>query len=131
MNGNLSKFQEYLIHSPKPKIILSSLDDESWNRILHYAELKNLPISDKDEQFLKNIRNRSCKHLQTIVKFCIDFLNLHKIFFNKFKHGNFIIYGLEKVEINGEPSFLIPAIYNRRQTDKVKPIIVNRTIYEK
>ncbi len=28
MNGNLSKFQENLIHSPKPKTILSSLYDE-------------------------------------------------------------------------------------------------------
>jgi len=131
LNSDLRKFQENLIHSPKPDTILSRLNYESWNKILHYAELKSLPISERDKQFLKDIRNRSCKQLQTIVEFCSDFFKLHKIFFNKFKHGNSIIYGFKKVEINGEPSFLIPAVYNRRQPDKVKPIIVNRTIYEK
>lgn len=131
LNGDLGKFPENLIHNPKPETILSSLNYESWNKILHYAELKSLPISEEDKQFLKDIRNRSCKQLQTIVKFCLDFFKLHKIFFNKFKHGNSIIYGFKKVEINGEPSFLIPAIYNRRQPNKLKPIIINRTIYEK
>ncbi len=131
LNGDLSKFQENLLHSPNPETILSRLNYDSWNKILHYSELKSLPISKQDKQFLKDIRNRSCKQLQAIVEFCLDFFKLHKIFFNKFKHGNSILYGFKKVEINGEPSFLIPAVYNRCTPDKVKPIIVNKTIYEK
>jgi len=131
LNGDLCEFLENLIDSPNPEKILRSLDYEKWNRILRYAELENLPISDKDKQFLSDIRNKSCKHLLAIVKFCLDFLNLHKIFFNKFKHGNSIIYGFKKIKINGETSFLIPAIYNRRTPEKTKPIIINRKIYEK
>ena len=131
LNGDLSEFLKNLIHSPNPEKILGSLDYEKWNRILHYAELENLPITDKDKQFLGDIRSKSCEHLQTIIKFSLDFLGLHKIFFNKFKHGNSIIYGFKKIKINGEPSFLIPAIYNRRTPEKTKPIIINRKIYKK
>ncbi len=131
LQGDLADFVKSVISQPNPNRILEGLDSSSWHKILKYADLNSLPISSDDKSFLKNIRERNIERLRGVTALCSRFLDLHWLFYTKHKHGNTLIYGFQKQELMGETTFILPALYNREKTDKVKGVIINNSIYEK
>lgn len=131
LQGDLEEFEKHIVSQPNPRGILKRLDSSKWHTILKYADLGSLPISPDDKDFLKAIRGRNVERLQGIVDLASWFLDLHWLFYTKHKHANTLVYGFQKLELNNEATFMIPAIYNTEQPTKLKGVIVNASIYEK
>jgi len=128
---DLQAFLQSILTNKSPQNILKQIDTGEWHTILRYAPMDKIAISDDDKLFLSDIRQRNIEKLSTVVELCLHFLKLHWPFFLKHKHGNTILYGLQPTDIKGERSYMVPAVFNQKQPDKMTGILVNYTIYQK
>jgi hypothetical protein len=128
---DLPSFLESILTNKNPQNILTGLDQAKWHTILRYAAIDDLPISAGDKLFLGDIRRKNIERLDTVIELSLDFLQLHWPFFLRHKHGNTILYGLGSAQINGERSFMLPAVFNRNHPDKMKGILVSESIYKR
>ena len=131
LSGDLREFPKKIFSQKNPRTILREFSHEQWFSILRYAEITSLDISEEDKTFLRNIRGRNVEHLQMLVDLFVDFLDYHWLFYTKHKHGNPLIYGIEPVEINGEPTLFIPATYNQKNPRSVTGVFVSNSTYLK
>jgi hypothetical protein len=128
---DLEFFLRSILTDKNPQNILKQIDAAKWQTILRYAPIGELAVSENNKLFLNDIRQRNIERLSTIIELCLNFLKLHWPFFIRHKHGNTILYGLQPTNIKGERSFMVPAVFDRNQPDKMKGFLVNETIYGK
>lgn len=128
---DLKLFLESILTNKNPQNILKELDATKWQTILKYAPIDDLPISPDDRLFLTEVRKRSIAQLDKVNALILRFLDLHWPFFVRHKHGNTILYGLSSTQINGERSFLLPAVFNSNHPERMKGILVNPSIFTK
>lgn len=131
---DLANLPKRIITPPKLKNILDKLiDDSHWFTLLRYPDPASLNFTVDDKAFLKRHYNRNIDVHRNFVKLLRKFIDidLYWLFYNKRKHGNTLIYGLEKVEIHGESTILIPVAYNSKYPDKLKGIPFSYSMYKK
>ncbi len=129
---DLANFPKKVISQPNPKNILDELiDDSHWFTLLRYPDPDSLNFAVDDKAFLKRHYDRNVDIHRNFVKLLKKFIALYWLFYNKRKHGNTLIYGLEKVEISGESTILFPVAYNKKQPDKLKGIPLSYSMYKK
>lgn len=129
---DLANLPKRVISQPNPKNILDELiDDSHWFNLLRYPDPASLNFAVDDKAFLKRHYSRNIDVQRNFVKLLKKFLDLYWLFYNKRKHGNTLIYGLEKKEIRGESTIFIPVAYNSRQPDKLKGIPFSYSMYKK
>jgi hypothetical protein len=132
LSDDLSKFPERIISCPNPKTVLKELNDYSlWYTIFRYPNLDQLKIKPNDKEFLKQHYLNNITTVQNFVKKIKEFLDLYWLFYNKRKHGNTLIYGLDKVEINGESTIIFPVFFNQKNPDQLKGVPFSFSMYEK
>ena len=129
---DLANLPKRIIEPPNSKKILDELiDDSHWFTLLRYPDPNSLNFAVDDKAFLKRHYDRNVDVHRNFVKLLRKFIDLYRLFYNKRKHGNTLIYGLEKGEISGESTILIPVLYNSKQPDKLKGIPFSYSMYKK
>lgn len=129
---DLANLPKRIILQPNPENILDELiDDSHWFTLLRYPDPDSLNFAVDDKAFLKRHYDYNVDVHRNFVKLLRKFIDLYWLFYNKRKHGNTLIYGLEKVEIHGESTILIPVVYNSKYPDKLKGIPFSYSMYKK
>lgn len=129
---DLATLPKRIVSKPNPKNILDELiNDSHWFTLLRYPDPNSLNFTADDKAFLKRHYDRNIDVQRNFVKLLNKFIDLYWLFYNRRKHGNTLIYGLEKREISGELTILLPVVYNSKQPDKVKGIPFSYSMYKK
>jgi len=130
---DLPRVLEELINAPssEPGRVLQRLDSTAWSMLMRYRPLDEFDLAEDDLAFVQGIRDRQVARCQDITQLAIEFSDLYWPVFLKHKHGNPLIYGLRPIDIDGEPTFSINALYNRRQPRQTKGALLSQTSYEK
>jgi len=129
---DLANLPKRIILHPNPENILDQLiDDSHWFTLLRYPDTNSLNFTADDKAFLKRHYDRNINVHRNFVKLLKKFIKLYWLFYNKRKHGNTLIYGLEKKEIRGESTIFSPVAYNSKQPDKLKGIPLSYSMYKK
>lgn len=128
--GNLKDFPKVILSQKSPKKIMKQFNDEKLNTLLRYAPFNEIYLSVEEENLIKYIREKNITFIKKINERLNYFLKLYWKFFNKYKHGNTLLYPFEQKIINGERTVIIPAIYNPKNPSIATAVIVNKRIYE-
>ena len=117
---------------PSPGTLLQDLTGQAhWFTLLRYPDLDTLQLSTEDKEFLRQHYERNVRILQNLAKVLEGFRKLHWRFYTKHKHANPLIYGVKKIEVEGEPTICIPAIEDEKHLETVKGIVLNYSLYKK
>jgi len=101
-----------------------------WFTLLRYPDLDTLQLSIEDKEFPRQHYERNIHVLQNLAKVLERFRKLHWRFYTKHKHANPLIYGIKKVEVEGEPAIVIPAIDDEKHPERVRGIVMNYSMYK-
>lgn len=128
--GNLKDFPKSILTQKSPKNIIEQLNDEKLNILLRYTPLNEIYLSLEEINLIQYIREKNITYIKKYNEKLKYFIKLYWTFFNKYKHGNTLIYQFNPIIINGERTVIIPAIYNSKNPSITTSIIVNKRIYE-
>lgn len=127
---DLADFTARMISQPNPKNILRELGSQHWITILRYPDLASLNLEEQDKVFMQQHYDKNISVVQRFVSLLKKYIDLYWTFFNKRKHGNTLLYGIEKVKIKGEQTLLLPIAYNRKKPEKYKLVPFNYSMYK-
>ncbi|MCK4787552.1 MAG: hypothetical protein KAV87_27590 [Desulfobacteraceae bacterium] len=85
--------------------------------------------SEEDKEFLERHYERNIDVLKKFAGVLERFKSLHWRFYTKHKHANPLVYGLKKIEVDGVPIMIIPAIDYKGQAEEVKGVVMNHSMY--
>jgi hypothetical protein len=128
--GNLKDFPKAILSQKSSKKIMKQFTDDKLNILLRYAPLNEINLPLEEINLIQYIREKNIKHIKKNNERLNNFLKLYWTFFQKYKHGNTLIYPFKQEIINGERTVIIPAIYNHKNPSRATPVIVNKRIYE-
>ena len=129
LQNDLKDFNTNITNPPKPENILKKLSKERWHKILHYSDLDEHDYLPFERETVANIRDENLKSLEALIECIIQFIEVYWVSFNKLKHGNTLVYGVEQTNIDGVETIIVPVIYNSKNKDKQLVLVLTDDIY--
>lgn len=129
LQQDLKMFNKNITKANSPLKVLKQLTQERWDKILRYLDLNTFDGSEEERNILKVIRGRHFKGITSITAILIEFLELYWVSYTKIKHGNTLVYGTEKQEIDGKEVYFVPVIFDSKNPQNQKILILNNDIY--
>lgn len=129
LQQDLKVFNKTITKPASPIKVLKQLTQERWENVLQYLDLNSFNGNVEDIKTIQEIRNRHFKEVESLKDILIEFLDLYWVSYTKVKHGNTLIYGTKKQEVNGKDVFLVPVIFDSKNPQNQKLLILNKDIY--
>jgi hypothetical protein len=129
--GELTEFPIRLISQPNPKNILREFTSDKWAILFRWCPVEQLNLSLEDQLVLSRVRAGNVQVLDKFLHVLTGFVDLYWVGWTKRKHGNTWIQTMIEVLIEGEPTLVIPVIFNTKNPTVTRTIIINNTIYTK
>lgn len=127
LSMELNLFNKNIISQPNPQNILKSINQEKLKIVFKHRDLDGLRSEEKT--LIENLRKRNFDTVLEFIDILIKFIDENWIIYTKIKHGNTVIYGMEKINICGFDTFIMPVFYNTKSVEKPKLLILNYSVY--
>lgn len=125
----LSDFQKNILKQPNVEKILNSFNAEMLDKILKYRDISCL--ASDEQELITSIRNRNTTYILNFVNQLKNFVAYHWVIYTKIKHGNTLFQPYKKINIRNIATFVAPVVYNSKQPEKTKVLMLSLPIYIK